>query len=203
MTEPRTQTPRRAQGRALHPDVPRRRRRPPQPVLRRRSGAGRGAGFDSVMEDNEPDHRGAGRSPAGPPHVRRMVAVLADLDHQPFAGFINGVKKYVVTSRPLTNPWRNAEAVAGPIEDLVRDLKARPGGDIGVHGSIQLARSLLEAGLVDELQFVVGPAFGLPGRRLFTSADQVRRLALQSAIPDAEWQRRARIPAAPKTSLCN
>ena len=63
-------------------------------------------------------------------------------DEQPFAAFINSVKKYVVTSMPLTNSWGDAEAVAGPVADVVRDLKARPGGDIGVHGSIELAQSL-------------------------------------------------------------
>jgi dihydrofolate reductase len=104
-------------------------------------------------------------------------------DEQPFADFINGVKKYVVTSTPLSPEWHNAEAVNGPIEDLVRDLKARPGGDIGVHGSIQLAQSLLEAGLVDELQLVVGPVFGFTGRRLFASTGDIRRLELQSATP--------------------
>jgi dihydrofolate reductase len=104
------------------------------------------------------------------------------VEHQPFADFINRVKKYVVTSTPLANGWHNSEAVEGPVEDLVRDLKARPGGDIGIHGSIELAQSLLEAGLVDELQLVVGPAFGFAGRRLFASADDIRRLELLSAI---------------------
>jgi dihydrofolate reductase len=71
----------------------------------------------------------------------------------------------------------------GPIEDAVRELKTRTGGDIGVHGSIQLAQSLLAAGLVDELQLVIGPAVGFTGRRLFASTDQVRRLQLLSATP--------------------
>jgi dihydrofolate reductase len=102
---------------------------------------------------------------------------------QPFADFINSVKKYVVTSTPLSNDWHNAEAVTGPIEDVVRDLKARAGGDIGIHGSIQLAQSLLTAGLVDELQLVVGPAIGLTGRRLFAGTRDVRRLELLSATP--------------------
>ena len=102
---------------------------------------------------------------------------------QPFADFINGVEKYVVTSTPLSNDWHNAEAVTGPIEDVVRDLKARPGGDIGIHGSIQLAQSLLAAGLVDELQLVVAPAVGFMGRRLFASSHDVRRLELLSATP--------------------
>src|SRR6266496_1884360 len=50
-------------------------------------------------------------------------------DEQPFADFINSVKKYVVTSTPLTNAWDPAEAVTGPAVDIVHDLKARPGAD--------------------------------------------------------------------------
>ena len=73
--------------------------------------------------------------------------------------------------------------MAGPLEDVARDLKARPGGDIGVHGSIQLAQSLLAAGLVDELQLVVGPSFGFSGRRLFPDLDAARQLELLSATP--------------------
>lgn len=104
-------------------------------------------------------------------------------DEQPFADFINHVKKYVVTSTPLTNSWGNAEAVAGPLADIVRDLKARPGGDIGVHGSITLAQSLLRAGLVDELQLAVGPVLDPMGRRLFAGLDDYRRLELLRATP--------------------
>lgn len=102
---------------------------------------------------------------------------------QPFADFINNVKKYVVTSTPLSTAWTNSEAFDGPIADLVRDLKTRPGGDIGVHGSIQLAQSLLEADLVDELQLLVGPAIGFKGRRLFETVRDVRRMELLSATP--------------------
>jgi dihydrofolate reductase len=104
-------------------------------------------------------------------------------DEQPFADFINGVKKYVVTSTPLTNEWKNAEVVAGPLSDAVRDLKARAGGDIAVHGSITLAKSLLAAGLVDELQLVVGPVLDPMGRRLFEGVDDLRRLELVRATP--------------------
>jgi dihydrofolate reductase len=104
-------------------------------------------------------------------------------DDQPFADFINGVRKYVVTSTPLTNAWTNAEAVAGPIADVVRDLKSQPGGDIGVHGSITLAKSLLAAGLVDELHLAVGPVLDPVGRRLFEGLGDLRRLELLSATP--------------------
>jgi dihydrofolate reductase len=104
-------------------------------------------------------------------------------EYEPFATFINTVKKYVVTSSPLVTPWHNAEAVHGPIEDVVRELQSTPGGDIGVHGSVQLAQSLLAAGLVDELQLVVGPTVGFGGRRLFPTGDQIDRLDLVRASP--------------------
>jgi dihydrofolate reductase len=88
-------------------------------------------------------------------------------DIQPFTDFINSVPKYVATSTPLTGDWAHAQAVEGPFEDFVRELKAGPGHDIGVHGSITLTRSLLAAGLVDELRLVVAPCVVGKGRRLF------------------------------------
>jgi dihydrofolate reductase len=99
-------------------------------------------------------------------------------DEQPFADFINGVKKYVVTSRPLTDRWGDAEAVIGPVAEFVAALKAGPGADIGVHGSIDLARSLLAAGLVDEVQLAMGPVLDPTGRRLFAQVDTWTRLQL-------------------------
>ena len=104
-------------------------------------------------------------------------------DEQPFADFINGVKKYVVTSTALSTQWGDAEAVHGPLADIVRDLKALPGNDIGVHGSIQLAQSLLAEGLVDELHLAIAPVVDPEGRRLFERATDLQRLTLVSATP--------------------
>ncbi len=88
---------------------------------------------------------------------------------QPFADFINGVRKYVATSTPLTTEWTNAQAVQGPVDDFVRDLASGAGGNIGVHGSISLAGTLLAAGLVDELHLVIAPTVVGSGRRLFVN----------------------------------
>lgn len=88
-------------------------------------------------------------------------------EDQPFADFINGVRKYVATATPLATRWTNATAIEGPVDDFVRGLKASGGGDIGVHGSISLTHSLLAAGLVDELRLVVAPHVVGSGRRLF------------------------------------
>ena len=85
---------------------------------------------------------------------------------QPFAPFINSVAKHIATSTPLDQDWRNARKIEGSLVDHVRELKQLPGGDIGVHGSISVAQSLLEAGLVDELKVVIGPMVAGTGRRL-------------------------------------
>lgn len=143
---------------------------------------GRPPEFDPEMDDNEAKVIGTQDAVLLGRHMYdEWSEFWPTVDDQPFADFINSVKKYVVTSTPLSKRWSNSEAVAGPVEDLVRDLRARPGGDIGVHGSIRLAQSLLQAGLVDELRLVVGPVYGCPGRRLFADAGDLRRLELQSA----------------------
>jgi dihydrofolate reductase len=140
--------------------------------------------FDSVMSDNLRTVTGAQDAVLLGRHMYdEWSQYWPNVADHFFADFINNVKKYVVTSTPLSNGWHNAEAVAWPIEDLLRELKSRPGGDIGVHGSIQLAQSLLEADLVDELDLVVGPAFGFAGRRLFPTTEAIRRLELLNATP--------------------
>lgn len=103
-------------------------------------------------------------------------------DIQPFADFINSVRKYVFTSSALTPTWTNTTVATSTPTDLVAELKAQPGGDIGVHGSIDLARSMLRAGLVDQLSLVLAPTLSGIGRRLFDADlfgdDEVRRLEL-------------------------
>jgi dihydrofolate reductase len=90
-----------------------------------------------------------------------------DSDIQPFASFINGVQKFVVTSTLLEPQWASTSVVGTDLAQFVADLKRQPGGDIGVHGSIALAQSLLKASLVDELRLVIAPAVHTQGRRLF------------------------------------
>jgi dihydrofolate reductase len=86
---------------------------------------------------------------------------------EPFASFINGTPKHVFTSSTPSEEWSNTTFVSTPAQDHVSVLKQQSGGDIGIHGSIELARSLLRARLVDELRLVVAPAVAGRGRRLF------------------------------------
>jgi dihydrofolate reductase len=86
---------------------------------------------------------------------------------QPFSNFINPVEKFVVTSTPPEDLWTATRVVDGGLADFVTGLRRRPGGDIGVHGSIALTQSLLEQGLVDELRLVIAPDLQMHGRKLF------------------------------------
>jgi len=87
-------------------------------------------------------------------------------DIQPFASFINAVPKYVATSSALEREWSNSCVIDGGLVDFVRDLQTRPGGDIGVHGSISVTRALFAADVVDELRLVIAPAVAGSGQRL-------------------------------------
>jgi dihydrofolate reductase len=100
---------------------------------------------------------------------------------QPFAAFINGVAKFVVTSAPLQREWANTTAVDGGLVEFVRDLKVRPGGDIGVHASISVAQALLAADIVDELRLVIAPRIAGSGRRLLDGLPSIRLESIRTA----------------------
>lgn len=101
---------------------------------------------------------------------------------EPFASFINTVPKYVATSTPLDSEWANAEAVDGGLVGFVRDLKQRPGGDIGVHASISVAQTLLREGVADELRLVIAPAVAGTGRKLLDGLPPIRLDPIHNAI---------------------
>jgi dihydrofolate reductase len=102
-------------------------------------------------------------------------------DIQPFATFINGVAKFVATSAPLQQAWANTTVVDGGLAEFVRDLKVRPGGDIGVHASISVAQALLAANLVDELRLVIAPRIAGSGRRLLGGLPAMELESIRSA----------------------
>ena len=101
---------------------------------------------------------------------------------EPFATFINGVAKYVATSTPLDPAWANSTAIDGGLVDFVRELKQRPGGDIGVHASISVAQTLLAAGVVDELRLVIAPTIAGRGRRLLDGLPSIRLESIRGEI---------------------
>lgn len=82
--------------------------------------------------------------------------------------YINSVRKYVV-STTLEEPlaWNNSALIKGDIAREIRSLKEQPGKNITITGSIMLVRSLIKAGLLDELRLMIHPVVLGGGRRLF------------------------------------
>ena len=97
---------------------------------------------------------------------------------EPFASFINGTPKYVFTSSPPSKEWAGSQFVGTPAVEYVAELKEQDGGDIGIHGSISLAQSLLRAELIDELRLAVAPTVAGHGRRLFDGQSELQRFEL-------------------------
>lgn len=93
--------------------------------------------------------------------------VQDDFDN-PFVRSLNSRPKFVA-SNTITDPqWADTTVLSGDgdaLEAAIRGLKARPGGELQVHGSGQLIRWLLERELVDELTLIVFPVIVGGGAR--------------------------------------
>jgi dihydrofolate reductase len=91
-------------------------------------------------------------------------------------GALNTKPKYVA-SNTLTDPkWSATTVVSGDVGAVIGELKAKPGGELQVHGSGTLVRWLLDNQLVDEITLLVCPVVVGQGTRLFP--DNGRDMAL-------------------------
>lgn len=83
------------------------------------------------------------------------------------ADFMNNTPKLVASTTLTSADWENSTLVDGDLASALKDLKAGDGGNITVTGSATLVRSLLRAGLLDELHLMVCPIVLGRGKRLF------------------------------------
>jgi dihydrofolate reductase len=135
-----------------------------------RGGWARGAGDDSTRALIAETYQRAAAFLFG----RRTYELFAgswgtapEMRAHPIGAALNDAPKYVA-SRTLTDPkWENTTVLPGDAVAAVQALKDGPEGELQVHGSSVLIRSLLEAGLVDEMTLLVIPVVLGQGRRLF------------------------------------
>jgi dihydrofolate reductase len=98
----------------------------------------------------------------------------------------NSLPKYVVSSTLEDPEWNNSTVLRGdPVNEASR-LKQEVNGEINVPASFQLARTLIEHDLVDELRLKIFPVVLGAGERLFgeTSDRKLMRLVDSQTLGD-------------------
>jgi dihydrofolate reductase len=85
----------------------------------------------------------------------------------PVGAALNETPKYVASTTLTAPRWADTTLLRGDLAAAVGELKAKPGGELQVHGSGTLTRWLLENELVDEMTLIVVPVILGQGARLF------------------------------------
>jgi dihydrofolate reductase len=94
----------------------------------------------------------------------------ANQGDNPISAALNTRPKYVASTK-LTDPlWADTTVLSGEVAAVVGELKAKPGGELQVVGSLSLVRWLLDNDLVDEITLLTYPVVVGQGTRLFPDA---------------------------------
>lgn len=133
-----------------------------------------------LMEENHRQDEAADAFLCGRQTFTDLRGYWRDLDDDATGvrDYLDGVQKYVVSSTLDDPEWDRTTVLRGEPVEAVRALKEERGRDIVLTGSIRLAHTLIEAGLVDEYRLFVYPVVQGRGRRLFPDGYEVPHLEL-------------------------
>jgi dihydrofolate reductase len=92
---------------------------------------------------------------------------IEEMRTSPIGVALNTKPMYVASSTLSEPRWADATVLSGDLAAAIRELKAKPGGDLQVHGSGVLIRWLLAHDLVDEMTLLIVPVVLGQGTRLF------------------------------------
>jgi dihydrofolate reductase len=104
---------------------------------------------------------------------RRTYGIFArywgamDRGSHPIADALNTKPKYLASTTVTEPQWADTTVLSGDLAAAIGELKAKPGGELQVHGSGALIRWLLDNDLVDEMTLLIVPVVVGQGTRLF------------------------------------
>ncbi|HEX2031589.1 MAG TPA: dihydrofolate reductase family protein [Actinomycetota bacterium] len=110
--------------------------------------------------------------------------VMAD-SVNPIAAALNRRPKYVASTTLTDRRWADTIVLSGDVAAAIGELKAKPAGELQVHGSGNLVRWLFDNHLVDEITLLTYPVVVGQGTRLFpdTGPDTALDLVDSRATP--------------------
>jgi dihydrofolate reductase len=106
-----------------------------------------------------------------------------DSASNPMAAAINGLPKHVASTTLARVDWEGSTLIERDVPRAVAALKDRYDRDISISGSATLVRSLLRAGVLDELRVMIHPIALGRGARLFE--DGIENLGLELVSSEA------------------
>lgn len=92
---------------------------------------------------------------------------------------------FASVASPTADDWAHSLVASGDLAGEIERLKRKAGKEILAHGGAQFARSLAQAGLVDEYRLLVHPVALGSGLALFSALSKPLDLKLVSATPFA------------------
>jgi dihydrofolate reductase len=111
---------------------------------------------------------------------------IEEMRAHPIGVALNEAPKYVASTTLTAPRWAEATVLSGDLAAAIGELKAKPAGELQVHGSGTLIRWLLENDLVDEMTLLIVPVVLGQGARLFPDSGPDIALDLASSRADSK-----------------
>jgi dihydrofolate reductase len=111
---------------------------------------------------------------------------IEEMRAHPIGVALSETPKHVASTTLIAPRWADTTVLSGDLPAAIGELKAKPAGELQVHGSGALIRWLLENDLVDEMTLLIVPVVLGQGMRLFPDSGSDIALDLVDSRADSK-----------------